>query len=110
MTMKIRFSPVRFSEGYEMEEVDDFLDRVERALLSGDGSVTAQDVAGARFTPVRFAEGYDMQEVDAALDDVLMPLITGSRSYDPEHDYSPRSASRTSQGPGFLARLLGRDR
>jgi DivIVA domain-containing protein len=71
--MDITFTPTRFSEGYDIDQVDDFLDRCEHALATGDGSVTAADVAGMRFATTRFKPGYAMEEVDDFLDSVLVP-------------------------------------
>lgn len=71
--MDVRFTPTRFRAGYDMSEVDDFLDRCDRALASGDGSVTAESVLAMRFTSTQFREGYDMDEVDVFLDEVLAP-------------------------------------
>lgn len=70
--MDVRFTATRFGEGYDMQEVDDFLDRCDRALATGDGSVTAQSVRDMRFTPARFREAYRMDEVDDFLDAVLV--------------------------------------
>ena len=42
--MDVRFTPVRFGTGYDQSEVDDFLDRCDRALASGDGSMSVQAV------------------------------------------------------------------
>lgn len=71
--MDVRFTPARFRAGYDLTEVDAFLDRCDQALSSGDGSITAQSVLAMRFTPTKFREGYEMDEVDAFLDDVLAP-------------------------------------
>lgn len=132
--MKIRFTSVRFGEGYDAQEVDDFIDRCERAVRSGDGSVTAEEVTQKRFTPTRFREGYDMEEVDRFLDDVLVPLLSDPESFphDPQRDYTgaaltpgttaPRDGQRPAtmperpsgsalhpaeRRPGFFARLFG---
>ncbi|GEM_PF-6433993 len=72
----IRFSPVRLTQGYDMDEVDGFLAKVRDAASGPD----AGDRAGAmlprvrsvRFTPVRVTEGYDMDEVDRFLDTVVL--------------------------------------
>lgn len=71
--MDVRFTTTRFRAGYDMSEVDDFLDRCDQALDSGDGSVTAESVLAMRFTPTQFREGYDMEEVDVLLDEALAP-------------------------------------
>lgn len=70
----VRFSPVRFGQGYSTEDVDAFLDRVV-ATLNGQDDLTVTDVQGVHFSPTHFAEGYSMDEVDQYLDDVVVPLI-----------------------------------
>jgi DivIVA domain-containing protein len=65
------FSPVRFSEGYDMFEVDDFVDRV-MATVNGqpvDRPVTAAEIRNVRFSPVRIREGYDVTQVDLFLEE-----------------------------------------
>ena len=65
-----RFGVVRFKEGYDMGEVDDFLDRLF-ATLEGrpvGQPVTASDVKAVMFTPVRMREGYEVEDVDRFLD------------------------------------------
>ncbi|WP_182378022.1 DivIVA domain-containing protein [Nocardioides sp. WS12] len=62
---EVRFTPVRMREGYDMGEVDVFLDRV--VAVAGEPGAIAALVRGARFTPVRLREGYKMAEVDAFL-------------------------------------------
>lgn len=66
---KARFTPVRLREGYDMGEVDRFLDRLEKAVETGTD--TAPAVAAARFTPVRLREGYDMRDVDDFLEEIV---------------------------------------
>lgn len=72
---KVRFSPVRLREGYDMGEVDGHLDLVKQTLDALDRAVASGGpVPGAlpepRFSPVRLREGYDMGEVDAFLAEV----------------------------------------
>lgn len=62
------FRIVRGREGYAMEEVDRFLDRLAGALGSRPPTMTAEQVAAQRFSPVRMGAGYDMGDVDAFLD------------------------------------------
>jgi len=64
-----RFSPVRIQEGYDMDEVDRFLDRLCQRLSAGEP--IAGFVARARFTPTRIREGYAMGDVDDFLDRVV---------------------------------------
>lgn len=72
---RLAFTRVRLREGYDLAEVDAFMERVHRALESGDGSVTAEDVRNVRFSPVRIRQGYDMGEVDAELDRIAAGLV-----------------------------------
>ena len=90
-----RFTPVRLREGYDMGEVDQFLDEVaeelrRRAKAIGEllfrgnkspfrAGLTKEDVANKRFTTVRFREGYDMGEVDLFLDQVEVTLEKSDR-------------------------------
>lgn len=64
-----RFTPTRIREGYDMGEVDRFLEDLCARLRAG-GPVAGL-VARARFTPVRMREGYDMHEVDRLLERVV---------------------------------------
>ncbi|MFL6109298.1 MAG: DivIVA domain-containing protein [Marmoricola sp.] len=59
---RIRFTPVRLREGYDMGDVDAFLDRLAQAAR--DGQAFAPIVEQARFERVRLREGYDIGEVD----------------------------------------------
>lgn len=71
---ELRFTRIRFREGYNMDDVDEFFRRAHHALESRDGSVTASEVHSVRFRPVRVKEGYDMGEVDEELDSVAAAL------------------------------------
>lgn len=62
------FTLVQGREGYDIEEVDRFLDRLAAALGEEPPAITAEQVMSQRFKPVRLRTGYDMQEVDAFLD------------------------------------------
>ncbi|GAA1575795.1 hypothetical protein GCM10009789_31490 [Kribbella sancticallisti] len=64
------FTRVRWRGGYDMEQVDAF---VERLMATAEGRpvdrpVTADDIRQVQFRSVRLAEGYDMEEVDNFLD------------------------------------------
>lgn len=79
-----RFRLVRFGEGYDAQEVDDWIDRIQSALRTGDGSITADQVLQKRFTRTRFAEGYAMDDVDDYLDTVAVPALrAGSGTHAP---------------------------
>jgi len=63
-----RFRPTRLREGYDMGEVDAFLDDLCTLLRSGEP--IAGLIGEVRFTPVRLREGYDMDDVDSLLQHV----------------------------------------
>ncbi|MFB9906805.1 DivIVA domain-containing protein [Allokutzneria oryzae] len=59
--------PARGKAGYDDEEVDAFLDRIE-ATLRGEDSLTAKKIKAARFKPAkRRGDAYDEDQVDAFL-------------------------------------------
>lgn len=62
-----RFPRVRMREGYDIGEVDTFVEHI-RATLST--TLTAAEVQAVQFTTVRLRLGYDMQAVDEWLDAV----------------------------------------
>ncbi len=72
-----RFCRTRVRPGYDMVEVDQFIDRIEGTLglcpLTG-GPVSADDVRTVRFRTVRLRWGYDEVEVDRALDQYQQQL------------------------------------
>jgi DivIVA domain-containing protein len=57
----------RFRAGYDMAEVDAFVDRIF-AALDGRAVLTPAEIRGVAFTSVRIREGYDVAEVDAFLE------------------------------------------
>ena len=66
-----RFAVVRFREGYDQEEVDQFLDRLFGTLEGRPVGrpVTADEVKAVQFSPVRIRDGYAVEEVDYFLDE-----------------------------------------
>ncbi|GHD29542.1 DivIVA domain-containing protein [Nocardiopsis kunsanensis] len=75
-----KFHTVRLRPGYNEDDVDALLDRVEATLIALDGGpregelITADDVRGARFRTTRFSPGYREDEVDDFLDHVIAEL------------------------------------
>src|SRR5690349_14386128 len=70
------FTRVRWREGYDIDEVNAFLERLA-ATVEGryvDSPVTVADIRNVSFTPVRFREGYSVDEVDAFLDQAAQAL------------------------------------
>jgi DivIVA domain-containing protein len=66
------FTRVRLREGYQIDEVDDFLLEI-RPLVEGrlPNDALADRIESAVFSPVRLRPGYDMQEVDDHLEHLL---------------------------------------
>ncbi len=77
---RVRFGATKFREGYDQDEVDDFLDRVESFLRQGPHHaptgrpLTESDVINQRFTASKFREGYDQDDVDDFMDHVVAEL------------------------------------
>jgi DivIVA domain-containing protein len=74
-----RFTPTRFRDGYAMDDVDAFLERIHATLTAYEQRTAVDvladvDVVNARFRPTRFREGYDQDEVDDFLDQVVAVL------------------------------------
>ncbi|GAA2161540.1 MULTISPECIES: caspase, EACC1-associated type [Glycomyces] len=69
--LESKFTTVRLTEGYDEDEIDEFIDKVVDALAKAEHGplpVSADFVRSAEFTTTRFREGYDVKEVDALLD------------------------------------------
>ena len=77
---RVRFSPTKLRVGYDQNEVDDFLDRVEHELRSrsqGSSSfrrLSESEVRAQRFTASRFREGYAQNQVDAFMERIADEL------------------------------------
>jgi DivIVA domain-containing protein len=82
-----RFQPTKYRNGYDQQDVDDLLDRVQATLIVAEGGtipttgrlatakpLRPEDVKGARFRVSRWREGYDQDQVDDFLDDVVAEL------------------------------------
>jgi DivIVA domain-containing protein len=72
-----KFQATKFREGYDADEVDDYLDRVV-ATLRGNAAqpLTAEDVRNVQFARTKYREGYDIDEVDDLLDRVIETLAS----------------------------------
>ena len=73
-----KFTPTKWREGYEQDEVDEFLVEVGNSLSTWEhgipGRLTAADVVTKRFQPTKFRAGYDQDQVDDYLDEVSRTL------------------------------------
>ncbi|MGH8776884.1 MAG: DivIVA domain-containing protein, partial [Jiangellaceae bacterium] len=70
------FRTVRMREAYDLDAVDDFVDRVIDALegRAGGRSLTPEKIEAQEFKVVRMREGYSMDDVDDWLDDAAAEL------------------------------------
>ncbi|MDE3724695.1 DivIVA domain-containing protein [Nocardiopsis sp. N85] len=75
-----KFHTVRLRPGYNEEDVDALLDRIETTLIALEGGprkgplITADEVRNARFRTTRLSPGYREDEVDDFLDVVVADL------------------------------------
>lgn len=64
----VKFSLTKFRAGYELAEVDDFLDSLHNALAQWEsgrpGTILAAVVVQQRFAVTKFRNGYDQDQVD----------------------------------------------
>lgn len=73
----VEFGTTRISDGYDIEQVDEFVKQARRALLvpaDGPQEMTAADVSDVRFRTSLMRESYNLDEVDAVLDRVEAEL------------------------------------
>jgi DivIVA domain-containing protein len=64
-----KFSTVRLLRGYDIDQVDAFLDAIRDAFLGiREPSLTPDEIRNMRFSTTRLRPGYDEEEVDAFLD------------------------------------------
>lgn len=112
------FHPVRGTAGYDMKQVDDFLEGLVVAVRQGRSVDALIDVV--RFMPTRFREGYDMAEVDGFLEEIKAfslgepPPSDQDQSGEavPVQPVLPESYAAAGgvvqEQKGFFARLFGR--
>lgn len=63
--MQARFSITKFSPGYDLDQVDDFLDRVVRGLVQATIADVLEIISHASFKKTRWRDGYNIEQVDA---------------------------------------------
>ena len=118
-----RFGTTQFRQGYDMADVDRFIDGVVAALRGeAPASGLAARVRAVRFATTSLQRGYDMADVDTLLESVVASLEAGAapvggaapRADAPRAGTAPTSAPELSampdgaaaSRPGVLARLL----
>ncbi|MFC9085027.1 DivIVA domain-containing protein [Nocardiopsis dassonvillei] len=88
-----KFHTVRLRPGYNEEDVDALLDRIEATLVALEGGpstgalITADEVRNSRFRTTRLSPGYREDEVDDFLDVVVADLA--GRGLGRARDQSP---------------------
>ena len=108
----VQFTPVRFREGYELQQVDEFLDQLEAAIEAG--RPIAPMVEAARFRMVRRQESYEMGEVDEFLDEVVRlsgasgPPTVSSTDTAYGASFPVAAKSVIEERPGLMSRLFRR--
>ncbi|GAB3439651.1 hypothetical protein GCM10027570_04220 [Streptomonospora sediminis] len=106
-----RFNTVRLRPGYNEDDVDALLDRVEATLAGLQGGprtgapLTAAEVEGSKFRTTRLSSGYDEDEVDAFLDVVAAELRqhgldSAADAYWPRHHPAQPQPPHTMTPPG----------
>jgi DivIVA domain-containing protein len=70
----MQFAGTRLRAGYDVRDVDAFLERVVAGLRGEASPVSARDVRECAFRTVRIGPGYDEREVDGFLDQLAGAL------------------------------------
>ena len=84
VTREPEFGTVRMREGYDLDEVDDFVDVVIDALEGGSEAVTPEQIERYEFRVVRMKTSYVMEDVDRWLDAAAAELRQAARSRSPQ--------------------------
>ncbi|MFF2620401.1 DivIVA domain-containing protein [Oerskovia jenensis] len=81
--LNTKFSATKFREGYDVEQVDLYLDRVTATLTAyeaggrpGTGLLTSAEARSVRFSATKWREGYDVTEVDDLIDGIVGTLAS----------------------------------
>jgi DivIVA domain-containing protein len=99
-----KFQPTKFREGYDQDEVDDFLDEVVAVLRRHeagepiDAHAAAEMCRSALFQPTKFREGYNQDEVDDLLDRLVQGFDELARG-----GYAPPSSPAGGHAPASSA-------
>jgi DivIVA domain-containing protein len=111
-----KFEATKFRDGYDQDEVDDFLDRVVATLRAREtgasvrGPVTVGELDSTRFQRTKFREGYDTDGVDGLLAEVRQTLDPSAPRAPTAPDSTPAStptAPDASATPGLIEPTKG---
>jgi DivIVA domain-containing protein len=82
VTREPEFGTVRMREGYDLDQVDDFVDLVIDTLEGrGTKRVTPEEIERYEFRVVRLKTSYDMEDVDRWLDEAAAELRARDNAY-----------------------------
>jgi DivIVA domain-containing protein len=82
VTREPEFGTVRMREGYDLDQVDDFVDLVIDTLEGrGAKRVTPEEIERYEFRVVRLKTSYDMEDVDRWLDEAAAELRARAKTY-----------------------------
>ncbi|MGO4600154.1 DivIVA domain-containing protein [Terrabacter sp. 2RAF25] len=111
---KARFGSTQLRQGYDMAEVDRFIDEVVVALRTGASPAgLASRVRDVRFTTTSLQRGYDIADVDATLESLVTTLEGGVAGADTRRRSTARGQQKPGRPvpdaprPGLLTRVLG---
>ncbi|MGW6003813.1 DivIVA domain-containing protein [Oerskovia enterophila] len=97
------FTATKFREGYDVEQVDIYLDDVSATLKAyeaggrpGTGLLTSVEARDARFAATKWREGYDVTEVDDLIDSIVSTL----QSYETRPTPAPHPTDVASDAVG----------
>ncbi len=97
------FTATKFREGYDVEQVDIYLDDVSATLKAyeaggrpGPGLLTSVEARDARFAATKWREGYDVTEVDDLIDAIVGTL----QSYEARPTPAPHPTAAVSDAVG----------
>lgn len=76
MTEEPLFRMTRWGEGYDQDEVDAYVDRIQAAFIGRLPPPTVEEVRSTRFSAVRLVPGYRIDDVDAYLGRIA--LVAGN--------------------------------
>ncbi|OJV81238.1 MAG: hypothetical protein BGO37_17470 [Cellulomonas sp. 73-92] len=110
-----KFQSTKFTEGYDQDEVDDFLDRVVATLRAREGGapadrpVTLGDLEAPAFTTTKFREGYAQDAVHDLLARVRDELGGAPSAPAPvrSEGAGPQVGPVVEERRGFWRRLFG---
>lgn len=75
-----KFSTTRLRPGYDVEEVDAFLDAIRDTFLAREPSLTPDEIRNKHFSTTRLRPGYNEEQVNAFLDEAGSTLAAPVRA------------------------------